>query len=133
VDHHDLHAVVSCLAQNDVPALEESARAAGALVLHVDGAGTSSERTLLAAIARDLALGDPDRPWNWDAITDLLWQRLHGGGEAILVLAGLDALLPAALQVLIDASGALRDLSRTLSPTPLWTVLAGSGPAFPAA
>ena len=115
-----------------MPALEASARAAGAMVLHVDAAGASDQRTLLAAIARDLALGDTDRPWNWDAITDLLWQRLHGGGEAILVLAGLDGLLPEGLQVLVDASGALRDLSRTLSPAPLWTVLAGAGPAFPA-
>lgn len=131
MDHHDLHAVVSCVALAAVPALEQAARAHGAAVLHVDAQGAGDERALLAAIARDLAFGDPAANWNWDAIDDLLWQRLRGGGEAVLVLAGVDGLLPEGLQVLLDATGALRDLSRRLSDTaPLWNVLAGSGPGF---
>ena len=131
MDHHDLHGVVSCVALADLPALEAGARALGATVLGVDAGGATDEASLLGAIAHDLDLGDAGRNWSWDSINDLLWQRLQGGGETVLVLAGVDALLPGGLQVILDATGALRDLSRSLSPTPLWNVLAGSGPGFP--
>jgi hypothetical protein len=131
MDHHDLHGVVSCVALADLPALEDGARALGATVLHADVSGATGEASLLAAIAQALDLGDAARNWSWDSINDLLWQRLHGAGETVLVLAGVDALLPGGLQVLLDATGALRDLSRSVAPTPLWNVLAGSGSGFP--
>jgi hypothetical protein len=123
VELEDLHAVVSCLPTAIAEALERSARAT---VLHVD----VSAAPVLDAIARDLGLGEQGRTWNWDAISDLLWQRLHGGGDALLVLAGADDLAARRLQELVDAAGALRDLSRTLQPVRLWSVLAGDGPAF---
>jgi hypothetical protein len=123
VELEDLHAVVSCLPAAAAEALERSVRAT---VLHVD----VDEAPVLDAIARDLGLGEPGGTWNWDAISDLLWQRLHGGGDALLVLARADDLAARRLQELIDATGALRDLSRTLQPVRLWSVLAGEGPAF---
>jgi len=123
VELEDLHAVVSCLPAATTDALERSARAT---VLHVD----VGDAPVLDAIARDLSLGEPGRTWNWDAISDLLWQRLQGGGDALLVLAGADDLAAHRLQELVDAAGALRDLSRTLQPVRLWSVLAGEGPAF---
>jgi hypothetical protein len=119
----DLHAVVSCLPADVAAALE---RSADATVLHVD----VGEAPVLDAIARDLGLDEPGRTWNWDAINDLLWQRLQGGGDALLVLAQADELAARRLQELVDAVGALRDLSRTLQPVRLWSVLAGEGPAF---
>lgn len=119
----DLHGVVSCLPAAAAEALE---RSVGATVLHVD----VGEAPVLDAIARDLGLGEPGRTWNWDAISDLLWQRLHGGGDALLVLARADDLAARRLQELVDATGALRDLSRALQPARLWSVLAGEGPAF---
>jgi hypothetical protein len=127
VQPSDLHGVVSSLRLDAVPALEAGARAAGVEVLHVDVRGESS---LPAAMARDLALGDAALAWNWDVVLDLLWQRLEGAGGALIVLAGVDGLLPERLQEVLDAAGALRDLARTLSPAPCWTVLAGTGPGF---
>jgi hypothetical protein len=123
VELEDLHGVVSCLPAAVADALERSVRAT---VLHVD----VDEAPVLDAIARDLRLGEPGGSWNWDAISDLLWQRLHGGGDALLVLARADDLASHRLQELVDAAGALRDLHRTLQPVRLWSVLAGEGPAF---
>jgi hypothetical protein len=123
VQLEDLPAVVSCLPAAAAEALERSVRAT---VLHVD----VGDAPVLDAIARDLELDEPGRNWNWDAISDLLWQRLHGGGDALLVLARADDLAARRLQELVDAAGALRDLSRTLQPVRLWSVLAGEGPAF---
>jgi hypothetical protein len=130
VDVADLHGVVSCIALDAIERLEASARAAGFTVLHVEAGGASDAAGLLAAVARDAASDDPSRAWNWDAVSDLLWQRLQGASGALVVLAGVDGLLPERLQDLLDAAGALRDLARTLSPAPCWTALAGVGPAF---
>ena len=126
----DLHGVVSCVRLADLRALEDGARAIGAVVLHVDAGGAASEAELLAAIVASLALGDPAANWNWDSVADLLWQRLTGAEDALLVLAGVDGLLPAQLQALLDAAGALRDLARTLAPARCWCVFAGTGPGF---
>lgn len=123
-----LASVVSRVAAGDVPALEDVARTAGVTVLHVDADAATDKPSLLAAIATSLDLDDGRELWNWSAITDLIWQEVERRGSTVLVVDRVDRLRPDELDL---AASAFEHLAASVSPTPLVTVLSGTGRSFP--
>lgn len=131
--------LVNCVAQVDLPRLEELLRGAGFHVIALDGKLVNDKASLLGQAELDLPPVAGMRPANWDALADYLWNGLRELGEEQVALVWTDAdrTVHGDLQDLMDALRVLTGVADAIlegdgfpQPTTLLIFLVGDGPEF---
>ena len=131
--------LVNCVAQIDLPQLQELLHSTGFHVIALDGKLVNDKASFLAQAEIDLPHVAGMRPANWDALADYLWNGLYELGEEQVALVWTDADqtvhgdlqdLMDALRVITGVADGVRDGHGFPRPTTLLIFLVGDGPEF---